>query len=473
MPTDQIVDAIWRPRTGRLIVSTVVLVVSVVVGTLVLGCATAFVLTRTNLRGRRFWMVASVLPLAIPSYVAGFAWVSVTPMRGFWGAFMVLTLVSVPYVTLPVAAALRRADLTQEEVARTLGSSPVQAFFRTTFPQIMPAAGAGALLVGLYTISDFGVVSIMRYPSLTWAIQTAFGGTFNRALAIVLSLVLVALALVLVAAERMVRRRAAKHLTVGTDGAQPIRLTPGGHVSLNGVATVVFVLGVGVPVVALIDRSIRSVAGREVEVARLIQAAVNTVGLGLAGAVLATLLALPVAVLAARHNTRTVRVLESLTYLGHGLPGIVLGLSMVFLSLMFLPSLYQTATLMILAYGILFVPKATGSVRAAVAQVPTNLEDVSRTLGRSRMGTWVAVTGRIASPGILAGMLLVALTVMKELPATLMMRPTGMDTLATRLWQLTDIDAYAAAAPYALTLIVVAAVPAVMLMRESERRIDT
>lgn len=470
-PYEQIRSAFLRPRTLSLIVTTVGLVVAVIAGTLAIGIPTAFLLARTDLPGRRFWQIASVLPLAIPSYVAGFAWMSVTPLRGFWGAFLVLTVVSAPYVTLPVLAALRRADLSQEHVARTLGASPWRAFFVATFPQILPAAGAGALLVGLYTISDFGVVAIMRYPSFTWAIHTAFGGTFNRSLAIVLSLVLVVIAVALVTGERLLRRRVSMDQKVRADtDSERIRLSRRARWSSSITLTVVFAAGVGLPVTALIERSLRSVADRQVETSRLVAAAGNTVMLGLAGAVLATALALPVAILAARYRTRTVSALETATYLGHGLPGIVMGLSMVYLSLSLASGMYQTIGLLVIAYGILFVPKAAGSARAAVSQVPANLEDVSRTLGRSRLRTWLTVTGPIASPGILAGTLLVALTVMKELPATLMMRPTGMDTLATRLWQLTDIDAYGAAAPYALTLIAVASVPAFLLMQQTGRK---
>lgn len=469
-PDGAALGAFLRPRTLNLIISTLGLVLAVVAGTLALGIPTAFLLSRTELPARRLWHVLAALPLAIPSYVAGFAWVSFTPLRGFWGAFIVLVLVSTPYVTLPVAAALRRADLTPEGVARTLGARPLQAFFVATFPQIAPAAGAGALLVALYTISDFGVVAIMRYPAFTWAIQTAFAGTFNRALAVVLSLILVVIALGFVAGERALRKRALAHERIRHDSdAGRIRLRlPLRVASCAGVA-LVFVAAVGVPVITLLDRAVRSVADREVETARMLEAAGTTVVLGFAGAALATVLALPVAVLAARHRTRLIAGLETGTYLGHGLPGIVLGLSMVYLTLAVVPALYQTLALLVIAYGILFAPKAAGSARAAIAQVPTNLEDVSRTLGRTRWRTWTAVTGHLARPGVMAGALLVALTVMKELPATLMMRPTGVDTLATRLWQLTDIDAYGAAAPYAITLIVVASIPTLLLARQPGR----
>lgn len=459
-----------RPRLLGLTGTTLGLVAAVVAGTLAIGLPTGFLLARTRLPGRRLWHVAAALPLAIPSYVAGFAWVSLTPLRGFWGAFVVLVMVSAPYVTLPVAAALSRADLVPEMVARTLGARPWRAFAATTLPQIAPAAAAGALLAALYTISDFGVVAIMRYPAFTWAVQTAFADTFNRTLAIGLSLVLVALALLIVVAERAFRRRAVVYERVRVaDGADRIRLTrPQIAVACTGLGAV-FVAAVGVPVITLTHRALTSVAGRDVETARLVEAATVTVLLGLAGAALATALALPIATLAARHRSPAIAALETATYLGHGLPGIVAGLSLVFLSLAVAPALYQTLPLLAIAYGVLFAPKAAGSARAAIAQVPTGLEDVARTLGRSPWGTWTAVTGRLASPGVTAGALLVALTVMKELPATLMLRPTGVDTLATRLWQLTDIAAYGAATPYAIVLIGVATIPALLLARQPER----
>ncbi|AKK09491.1 iron ABC transporter permease [Corynebacterium testudinoris] len=463
-PNSRIIDALVRPRTVTLTVNTLLLTAGATVGTLLVGVPSAFALVRTNLIGRRWWWVAASLPLAIPSYVAGMSWVSVAPLRGYWGSVLVLVLVSSPYVTLPVAAALRRADTAVEDVARTLGLGPVRAFLSMTLPQIAPAAGAGALLVALYTISEFGVVAVMRYPSLTPAVQAAFSGSFNRELAMVLSLLLVFMALLVVAAERALRRPvAAMRVRVNT--------TPRVHLSWRGqLATcaglgTVFVAAVGVPIVVLLYQLSLSVAGREVDVARLLAAARTTVFLGFAGAAVATVLALPVGILAARRRTKLVAGLESATFLGHGLPGIVLGLSMVYLALAVLPSLYQTLGLLVIAYGILYVPKAMGSVRTSVAQVPPSLEDAARTLGRSPVRTWTDVTGKLAWPGIAAGAMLVALTVMKELPATLMMRPTGVDTLATRLWQLSDISAYGAAAPYALMLIATASIPALVLAR--------
>jgi ABC-type spermidine/putrescine transport system permease subunit II len=188
----------------------------------------------------------------------------------------------------------------------------------------------------------------------------------------------------------------------------------------------------------LISRVLTAETLRAFDASNLAQAIGNTVLLSAGGALVAVALALPIGVLAARHRGRLVRTIESTGYLALGLPGIVVGLSLVFFSLSVVPALYQTALVLAFGYGILFMPKAIGSIRAATGQVPTSLEDVSRTLGNSRARTWLTVTARLARPGIFAAAMLAAVSAMKELPATLMLRPTGTDTLATELWQRTD-----------------------------------
>ncbi len=191
----------------------------------------------------------------------------------------------------------------------------------------------------------------------------------------------------------------------------------------------------------------------------------STLLLSLAGAGLAVGLALPIAVLAARYRSRLVTGLETVTYVGHVVPGIVVGLSLVFFSLAVVPELYQTVIVLAFAYAVLFLPRAIGSARAAIGQVSPALEEVARSLGRSATRTWVTVTARTAWPGIAAGALLVMVTAMKELPATLMLRPIGTSTLATELWEKTTNAAYGAAAPYAIALVLLASVPAYLLSR--------
>jgi iron(III) transport system permease protein len=183
------------------------------------------------------------------------------------------------------------------------------------------------------------------------------------------------------------------------------------------------------------------------------------VWVSLLGALVTTALAIPVGVIAARHRGRLPRLVEQATYAGHALPGIVVALAMVFLAVRYLPVIYQRTPLLIAAYAVLFLPAAMGAVRASVVQSPVVLEDVARSLGRGPVGVLRDVTLPLAAPGILAGAVLVFLTCMKELPATLLLRPTETQTLATELWTRTDVGQYAAAAPYAALLIALAAVP--------------
>ncbi len=219
----EVVDELWRRRTLDLALRSVGLAVVVTGAALVVGIAGAFLVTRTDLPGRRVWRVVLALPLSLPSYVTAFAWISWRPsLAGFWGAALVLTSVSYPFVYLPVAAALRRLDATHEEVARSLGRTPTQVAFGLTLRQVRPAATAGALLVALYVLADFGAVATMRFESFTWVIYGAYRAGFNPTRAAVLSLVLVALSLVLVYGESKARGAGTAARVGGGAGRRPM-----------------------------------------------------------------------------------------------------------------------------------------------------------------------------------------------------------------------------------------------------------
>lgn len=471
---DEIVSVLSRPRVPVLLANTVLLAASVTVSTIVIGVPSAYVLARTKIRALGVWTVLAALPLAVPSYLAAYGWLAALPwMRGFWAAWFVLTIVAVPYVTLSVAAALRSGTTGLDDVARTLGRGPLAAFRLGTWPQIRPAVLAGALLVCLYTLSDFGGVALFRYQVLTTAIQQAYGASFNRDYAAILATVLVLLAVAVVAVERLARGRAARQFGAVAGPARRRRHALGAWAAPAVVLLAVPpLLAVGVPVAVLVARLLDAETLRAFELPELGSAVVNTVVLSAGGAAVAIVLALPIGVLAARHRGRASRSIETIGYLALGLPGIVVGLSLVYFSLSAVPALYQTALVLAFAYGVLFMPKAIGGIRSATAQVATSLEDVSLTLGNGRLRTWWLVTARLARPGIAAAALLVTVTAMKELPATLLLRPTGTDTLATELWSRTDVSAYGAAAPYAIALIVVAAVPAFLLSRPRTGELD-
>jgi iron(III) transport system permease protein len=218
-----------------------------------------------------------------------------------------------------------------------------------------------------------------------------------------------------------------------------------------------------VPVVGLLSRLLEAETLRAIDVPRLLESIGATLGLALAAAMVAVLVALPIAALAARFSGRLVAVIEAVGFLGHALPGIVVGLSLVFFALAAVPAFYQTSVVLVFAYVVLFMPRAIGTVRSGIAAVPTSLGDVSRMLGLSQFQAWWRVTARLALPGITIGALLVAISAMKELPATLLLRPTGVSTLATELWSRTALFEFGAAAPYAAALVLVAMVPAVLL----------
>ena len=463
----RIIDVLLRPRTLETVATSVSLVVVVVSACLVIGIPTAWMLARSTVPLRAMWVVLVALPLAIPSYVAAYAWLAQFPsMSGFWAAALILTLVSTPYVVLPVTASFRSSDPALEEVARSLGRGPLRAFLTTTLPQAWPAAAGGALLVALYVLSDFGAVALLRVDAFTRVIYASYRASFDRVSAAVLALVLVGLAALLVLAERRIRGRTRRwRVATGTQRtAAPVRLSPLQTAGALAWLTALTALALGVPLVSLILRMLEG-SRSPLSWTELASAALTSIGVATAGAVLAVLLALPVGILAARYRTRGVRTIETASYSGHALPAVVIGLSLVFLTLSVFPAAYQTVFVLAFAYAVLFLPKAIGATRSATASVSPVLEQTARTLGRGPLRAWSSTTLRLTLPGIAAGGLLVLLTAMKELPATLMLRPTGIDTLATELWSRTEIAAYGAAAPYAIALVVLAAVPAWLLSR--------
>lgn len=463
-------EILARPRTLELSVASLGLATAVAGTCIVVGVPLAWLITRTALPGGRLWLVVAALPLAVPSYVAAYTWLAAFPgIRGFFPAWIVLSLVSLPYVVLPVAAVLSQVDPAFDEVARTLGDGPLRSFRRTTAPLLWPAAAAGGLLTALYTLSDFGAVSLLRFDTFTRVIYTSYRAAFDRTSAAVLSLVLVALALVFVLLERAMRSRH-QQWRVGAGAArraQRIPLGPWRWPALLGV-TALCALAVGFPAAMLVRLMLQS-QRFEADPAAWLAATGNTVQAAGIGAVVALVLALPIGVLAARHRDRAAKSIESAAFISHALPGVVVGLSLVYLGLSIAPALYQTLAMLGFAYAVLFLSNAIGSIRSATAQVSRNLEDVARTLGDRPTTTWWRVTARLSAPGILAGALLVLVTAMKELPATLMLRPTGFETLATEMWTFTTVGSFSQAAPYAFGLVVLAAIPAFVLARLTGR----
>ena len=458
-----------RPRTAGLVAKTIALVASVTAAAVAVGVPAAWLVARTDLPGRRLWGVALALPLVLPSYVLALALLAVSgpggllglpALEGFPGALLALTLATYPFVFLLCIAGLRGADPALEEAARGLGRDPRQVFREITLPLLRPSIGAGALLVALYTLSDFGVVSLMRAEALTRAVFLQYRGAFDREPAAVLALVLVALTVVVLVAEQRARSR----LGAGTGSARTVRSAP--TIALGrwrapalAFCAALVALGLALPVGVLavwLARDTPSLDG-------VAAATGNSLLVAILAAAATTAAALPVAVLAGRFRSRWTRALERTGYASNALPGIVAALAFVFFAARHAPAVYQSLALLVLAYLVRFFPQALAGTTAAVARAEPKLEEASRGLGRGPMRTLATVTVPLVGPGLLAGAALVLLSTLKELPATLILRPTGFDTLATEVWTATSVSQYSQAALPALLLCVLA-VPAVYFL---------
>lgn len=468
-------EAVLTERAARLAATSVALAVVVTAASLVIGVAGAWLVTRASVPRRRLLAVLLALPLAVPSYVAAFTWVSVADLwngapggrfEGFVAACVVLTLYTYPYVFLPVASALSRADAGQEEAARSLGRGPFNTLLSVTLAQVRPAIVGGGLLVSLYVLSDFGAVSILRLDTYTRAIYTAHTVGFNRDQALSLATLLVLLTGLILWGEGLTRRAGARYAS--TRPGRPAGLADLGAwrwPAVTGLWAVVLV-ALGVPAVSLVRWTVAGTSLADVW-GRIGEAAVGSLSLSLLGAVVTMVLALPIGILVARHPGRLTRLVEQAVYVAHGLPGIVVALALVFFGVTVILPLYQTSWLVALAYATLFLPLGVAAVVGAAAQAPPSLEELGQSLGVSPAAVFRRITVPLTLPGIGAGAALVFLAAMKELPATLLLRPTGLETLATRLWSATGVGRYAEAAPYALLLVVLAAIPTWAIVQRS------
>ena len=465
---DQLIAEFVRPRTLELLVNTTLLVVTVTAAALVIGVLQAWLVVRTNLPFRNFFAVAAALPLAMPSYVSAFGWVSLFPgFYGFWPSWLVMTLTTTPYVYLAVAASLVSSNFQAEEVARSLGKNRKQVLLGVTWPIIRPAATASSLLVALYTLSEFGAVATLRFETFTIGVYNAYRSSFDRNAAAAIAIVLVIFTLLILYAERKSRGRVGN---LEPHSGKRTRVKIQGR---YGFASGLFVfagLGIGVPVAALARWSFIGTSSAEIQ--RLFDALIITVSYALAAGVIITVFALAISLITLRYRSTLAKPIETSVWVGHALPGIVVALSLVFLGANVFPAIYQTAWLVLIAYIALFLPNALAGIRNPVSQIPIALDEVGRSLGQSKTQVLRKITLPIVSPGVMASLALVTLTVMKELPATLLLRPTGVDTLATRLWALTDASFYAAAAPYGLMLFLLGGIPAWLLNRQIRKTLD-
>ncbi len=486
---DRVADIVFTSRVQGLLWRTGTLAAAVTASSVAIAVPLAWLTVRTDLPLRRLWVVVTVLPLAIPTYVGGFAFIgalgprgvlqdwlepfgvnSLPSLYGFPGAWLVLTLFTYPYVLLTVRAAIRRLDSSQEDASRTLGQGRWLTFRRVVLPQLRPSITAGALLVALYTLSDFGAVSMLRFDSFTRAIFVQYRASLDRSTAAVLGLVLVAVTLVVLSGESAARRSTAQH-RVHSGSIRSTPVTPLGRWRWPAfaVVSVLMLIALVIPLAVITTWLVRGLDAREP--LRLTTTLIgNSLRASAFGALATVVAAWPVAVLSVRRGGWLGRLVEGACWAGHSLPGLVVALSLVFFGARVAPGLYQTQWLLTLAYVVLFLPQALGAIRASLLQIGPRLEEASHLLGRGWIVTLWRIVAPLARPGIAAGAALVFLTCMKELPATLLLAPTGYPTLATQVWGATSEAFFARAAAPALALVLLSSLPMTLLVLQERDR---
>ncbi|MEM9290927.1 MAG: iron ABC transporter permease [Acidobacteriota bacterium] len=468
--------------TIELLVNTLALVAGAIICTLSIALPMAWLVTRTDLPGRRIWAVLGALPLVLPSYVAAFtlvallrptgylqSWLSPLGIErlpdiayGYSGALMALTVFSYPYTYLLLIAALRNLDPALEESSRALGASRLRTFVSAVIPQLLPSMLSGSLLVSLYVLSDFGAVSITRYNTFTYSIYFAFQGRIDRSYAASLATVLVAVTLLFLLVDALLSSRFRPAPSRPRRPPAPIPLGRWKWPSIFGLCTVL-TFALFTPIGVIIYWAVRALwvgndigsVGTEIFSSLLVSI--------LAGLV-AALLAIPIIAWAERFRSPFARLVERGASAGFALPGLVIALSLVFFVSQYLRPIYQTLAVLVAAYVIRFLPEALAAERSALLGISTSYEEAGRSLGHSPLNVLRTLTLPLMKPGIAAAFGLVFLTSMKELPATLILRPIGFETLATRIWSGASEAIYSQAAIPSLCLVGASILPVYLLI---------
>jgi len=481
---------LWATRIPELLFNTITLAGAVAGLTLILGVSTAWLVVRFDFPGRRLWEAALILPLAMPTYVLAYVYTYLLGFGGpaerlwqlwagpqahivsphsFWGTTLVMALDTFPFVYLLTRSALLSLNVSFEEVSRACGVSRLMTFWRVTLPLMRPSIAAGLALVILYVVSDFGAVSLLRYQTLTYAVFQQMTGRSDNTAASILSILLVVLALLFLVTERWFRQRSRFYQTAGRyRPPQRIRCSWIGTAAITALMSLIVAGSFGIPAYLLVTWSFSPEAQAIVD-SRFIGFIWNSALLAAAAATIGVIVGLPLAYLANRRpTTLTIGCLQA-AYAGYVLPGPVAALAVLVLCLKIVPVLYGTVLLLVIAYVIHFLPAGLQSLEPALQQITPNLEEVARTLGLGVRETWRRVTLPLIRNGFIVAWVLMFLQTMKELPATLLLRPVGFDTLAIRVWLEASEEYFQLAAPAAL-LIVLLSLPALFLLVSKDWR---
>ncbi len=481
---------ITRPRNLLVLLNSIAVAATVTFFSLLLALPLSFLTLRTDLPGHRFWSIATMLPLAVPSYVGSFALLAAFAPRGsflqlslqplgieeipsiygFPGTVIAITLFTYPYLLLSVRAGWQGLDHTLTEAASSLSYSPWQTFQRVTLPQLRPAIISGSLLVALYSLRDFGTPSLMRFDTFTRAIFVQYKSSFDRNTAAGLALMLVMVVTGFLWLEYRVRTKAVYYSRNSASWRAAPRIslkkwTIPALIFCGLVTTLGVVLPVAIAIVWLWQGFQQGYNWPSLGLA-----AFNSVLASVLAALATTIFAVAIAILAVRFPSQVTAIIERASYLSFGIPGIAVALSLVSIGANHLPWLYQTMPMLVLAYLILFLPESIGAARNTLLQIDPHLEESARSLGRTSIQTMREVTLPLLQTGLISGAILVFLTAIKELPATMLLAPIGFETLAIKIWDATDALSFADAAVGALGILVVSMGSTIVLVLTEQRK---
>ena len=498
---------LWRTQLVELLVNTGLLLVGVGAGTLVVGAGLAWLTVHHRFPGRGVFQWALVLPLAMPAYVVGFAFlglldfagpvqsalrgwlgegVRLPEIRSYGGVVLMMTLAFYPYVYLLARLAFREQGAAAIETARTLGRSRAATFFHVTLPLARPALAAGVALAMMEALADFGTVATFGYRTLTEAIYRVWYGMFDRLAATQLASVLLLAALGLLLLERRSRGRARFTQTGRRAPAAPapVPLRGGAAAAATGACAIVLALGFALPVGQLAWWAMAAL--RAGNVAPGFGALLGrTCALAATAAGLAGVLAVLLAYAGRLHGTRVVRLATHVAAMGYAVPGAVIAvgvlLPLAWVDHTLVPPIERalgrplgllltgSAAGLILAYVVRFLAVSLQTVDASLAKVSPSLDDAARSLGAPAGAALRRVHLPLIRGGVLTAIVLVFVETMKEMPATLLLRPFGLNTLAVEIWERTSEAMWEAAAVPALTLVGVGLLPVILLVRLSEQ----
>jgi len=464
-------ELVLRRRNLELLGNTMGLATVVIAASTVIAFPLAWLTTRTDLRGRFVVTLLSILPLAIPGYVVGYALLGIgapqgplasifgvrgPQLSGFVGAAAALVIYNFPLVYLHLRTGFASLDPSLVDAARSLGLSPARAFVRVTLPHLVPAYLSAVLLVLLYVLGDFGVVSLMRFETFSYALYLQYIASLDRTYAAWLALMLLVITTTLVVAEfRLLRDLALERTGLGAlPKSRPRRLGAWTGAAYAFVA-IVALASVVLPVWSIVYWM--GQRGAWTDAGELMRSFAGSISVSAPAALLATLLAVPLAYLSRRYASTLTHALERSAYIGYATPALAVALGWVVVVLRAVPWMYQTGSLLVLAYAVHFLAQAIGPVRAGLHVATPRIEEASRSLGLGPIATFRRVTLPILRPGLFAAAILVFLSCIKELPLTIILAPLDFETLAVNMYAFTTEAMFAQAAPYALAIVLLSA----------------